>query len=203
MRINAGALLRGLQTLRKVIQTTLDRAFVRTAAALLTVLLTLLAALLTILLAIKGLFAFTNPLRDPIARQRIRGVFQLARGALLSLALSGAHRARRLLDVLLQTTHRISQRVFAFRQLLASLARVFILRPLPAASRETLHVFCDLTLSRGRLRRTLTQVGDLLLASGRARLSTALSSGAIHLLQTLLCLPQAFQRAFVLRDRVA
>ena len=111
----ARALLRSLQTLRKVIQTTLDRAFVRTAAALLTVLLTLLAALLTTLLAIKGLFAFPNPVRDTIARQRIRGIFQLSRGALLSLALSGAHRTRRLLDVLLQTTHRISQRVFAFR----------------------------------------------------------------------------------------
>ncbi len=191
----ARALLRRLQTLGQIIQTALDRTLIRaTAAALLTVLLallgllpgsllailltllaTLLAILLTILLPIERLFPFANPLRYAIAREPFRRVLQLPRGALLALPLPLAHRPARRLDVLLQTTHRIGQRILSFRQLLASLARVFILRALPATSRQTLHVFRDLTLSRRRLRRTLSQVGNLFLAAGRARLSATLT----------------------------
>ena len=92
---------------------------------------------------------------------------------------------------------------FRSAKLLACSFRVFILRALSAATRKVLHVFRDLTLPRSCLRSTLAQIGDLLLPSGRSRLSTALTARATHLLQTLLRLLQTFERPFVLRDRLA
>ena len=59
------ALLSRLQTFGKVVETAFDRTFV-IAAALLTLLLTLLALLLT---GIQRLLAFTNAIRNAIARQ--------------------------------------------------------------------------------------------------------------------------------------
>ena len=175
-----------MQTFGKVIKTAFDRALVRTTSALLTVLLAtvLLTSLLTLsllilallvlallslalLLSVERLFAFTNPLGNTIAGEPVRRILQLPRGSLLSLSLALAHRTRRLLDVLLKSTHRISQRILSFRQLLACLARVLILPVLSAAARETLHVFRNLTLPRRRLRGALTQIRDLLLAPGR------------------------------------
>ncbi len=53
------------------------------------------------------------------------------------------------------------------------------------------------------MRRTLTEIRDLLLPTRRTCLTRALlSTRAAHLLQTLLRLLQTFQRAFVLRDRL-
>jgi hypothetical protein len=157
----ARALFCRLQTFRKIIQAAFNCAFIGTTTALLTVLLALLTlltgglpaillatlSLLTGLLPIERLFTFANPLSNAIASESFRRVLQLSRRALLSLPLPLAHRARRRFDVLLQTADRISQRVFSFRQLLASLARVLILRALPATPRETLHIFRDLTLT--------------------------------------------------------
>ena len=136
-------------------------------ALLILTLLTLALLTLALLLSVERLFAFTNSFGDAIAREPVSRILQLARSSLLPLSLTLAHRTRRLLYVLLQTTHRISESVFSFRQLLASLARILILRVLSAAPRETLHVFRNLTLTRRRLRRALPQIRDLLLASGR------------------------------------
>src|SRR6185369_1937252 len=158
------ALLRRLQTFGHTVQTALDRAFVRAARGLpilLSLLTRLLPCLLTgwpatllvpLLIAIQRLFALANALRDSLSRQRISRFLQLSRRALLALTLARAQRPRRLFDVLLQTVHAIGERVFSFGQLLASLARVFILRVLTAAPRETLHVFRDLALTRCSLR---------------------------------------------------
>ena len=168
-------MLRGLQAFGKIVETALDRAFVSAATALLIALLIpwltallpgLLTALLltTLLLAIERLLAFANPLRDAIAREPIRCVLQLPRGTLLTLSLSSAHRARRLFNVLLQIVYGVRQRVFSFCQLLACLARVFILRVLTTTAREIFDVFRDLSLPRRSLRCTLAQVGNLLLA---------------------------------------
>ena len=117
----AGALFCRLQTFRQVIQAAFNRALVRTATALLTVLLPLLAlltgglpaillatlSLLTALLPIERLFTFANPLCNAIAGESFRRVLQLSRRSLLalSLPLALAHRARRRFDVLLQTAH--------------------------------------------------------------------------------------------------
>jgi len=83
---------------------------------------------------------------------------------LLALTAS-SHRTRRLLEVLLQTVHTVSERVFALGELFARAFRIFILRALATTPRKVLHVFRDLTLSRRRLRRTLSQIRDLLLTS--------------------------------------
>src|SRR5204863_7554206 len=111
---------------RKVIQTALDRAFILATSALLTLLsalLTLLAVLLcTGLIAIERLLTLANAFRDSIARDRVGGFLQLPRGALLSLALTRPHCPCRLLQILLQTIYCVGERVFSFRQLLASLA---------------------------------------------------------------------------------
>jgi len=154
------ALLRRLQTFGHTVQTALDRAFVRTARGL-PILLSLLTGwpatlLVSLLITIQRLFALANALRDSLSRQRISRFLQLSRRALLALTLPRAQRPRRLFDILLQTVHAIGERVFSFGQLLASLARAFILRVLTAAPRETLHVFRDLALTRRSLRRALT-----------------------------------------------
>jgi len=157
-------LFRRLQTFGNIIETALDRAFIGARATSLLSLSLLL--FLTLLITVERLLTFANPIRHSIARERIRRVFQLTRRALLTLALARAHRARRLFEILLQTVHCISQRVLSFRQLFASLARVFILRVLTAATRKTLHVFRNLALPRRRLRRPLSQISDLLLPPG-------------------------------------
>ena len=139
----ARTLLRGLQTVGQVVQTSLDRALVGTAVRLLTLLTILLPALL---ITAERLLAFANPLRNSIACECICGVLQLSRGALLPLTLTGTNCPRRLFEILLQPVHRIRQGVFPFGQLLASLARVFILRVLTTATRKALHVLRNLTL---------------------------------------------------------
>lgn len=159
------ALLRSLQTFRKVVETTLDRTFIGAASALLIALLTSLLS--TLLTTVERLFAFANSLGDAITRQRISRFLQLARRPLLRLALTGTHRACRLFEVLLQTLYRIRQRVFSFPQLLASFARVLVLCALPTTTRKVLHVLRDLALPRRSLRSTLAQVTYLLLASRR------------------------------------
>ena len=184
-------LFRRLKLLGNIIQTSLDPALIRFGSIL-------LAALLPIL---KRLFAFTNSIGNPIARKRVRSFFQLSCSTLLTLA-AGAHRTRRLLDVLLKIVNAVSKRVFPLRQLLARTFRILILRVLPAAAREIFHVLRNLALPRSRLRRTLTKIGNLLLASWLSRLPAALSARTIHLLQTLLRLLQTVQRTLVLCDRL-
>jgi hypothetical protein len=152
-------LLSGLQTFRNIIQAALDRAFI--AATTTAALLILLTLLLTV---IQRLLTFANTIRNTIARQRISRFFQLARGALLTLA-TASHRPRRLFEILLQTVDAIGQRVFALAELFARLFRVFILRVLTTTTREVLDIFRNLALSRSRLRRALSQLGNLLLSS--------------------------------------
>ena len=155
------ALLSRLQALGNTIQTALDLAFIVATTAALLILLSLLPT------AIQHLLTFANPIRDTIARERISRFFQLARRTLLALATSG-HRARRLFKILLQAVDAVGQRVFALAELVAGPFRVFILLALTATTREVLHVFRDLALSRSRLRRTLSQLADLLLTSRRS-----------------------------------
>jgi len=109
----ARTLLSRLKSLGHIVQTALNRALIiATASAL------LLSLLLSLLTAIQRLFAFTNAIRNTIARKRVGSVFQLSRRALLSLTSSG-HRARRLFEILLQTVNAVSERVFPLRQTFA------------------------------------------------------------------------------------
>jgi hypothetical protein len=78
----------------------------------------------------------------------------LARCTLLALT-APSHRTRRLFEVLLQTVDTIGQCVFAFPKLFARAFRVVVLRALATTTREVLHVFRNLALSRSRLRSTL------------------------------------------------
>ena len=143
----ARALFRRLQTLGKIVKAALNGAFVGPRAFE--------------IVAVQGLLAFANSLRDPITRHAFGRVIQLPRGPLLS----AAHRTRRLFDVLLQAAHRISQSILALGQLLARSLRV---RVLPTTARKVFYIFGDFTLPRRRLRRTLTQVTDLLLTTRSA-----------------------------------
>jgi hypothetical protein len=157
-------LLSRLQAFRKVIQTTLDRAlFTAAATAALLVLLSLLS-LLSLLTVVQRLLTFANAIRNTIARERVCRFLQLPRRALLALT-SSSHRTRRLLEILLQTVDAIGKRIFALAQLFARSFRVFILRALATATREVIHVFRNLALSRRRLRSTLSQIADLLLTA--------------------------------------
>jgi hypothetical protein len=105
-------LLSRLQSLGHVVQTALDRALIAAAAC------ALLSLLRTLLTTIQCLFAFTNAIRNTIARERVGGILQLSRRALLTLT-SSVHPARRLVEILLQTVNTISERIFPLGQLLA------------------------------------------------------------------------------------
>jgi len=108
-----GTLLSRLESLGHVVQTALDRALIAATVSALW-----LSLLLSLLIAIQRLFAFTNAIRDSIARKRIGSVFQLSRRTLLTLT-SSSHPARRLFEILLQTVNTVSERIFPLRELLA------------------------------------------------------------------------------------
>src|SRR5262249_8296763 len=106
-------LLSRLKSLGHVVQTALNRALIAATACAL-----LLSLLLSLLTTIKRLFAFTNAIRNSIARKRVCRILQLSRRALLSLTATG-HPARRLVEILLQTVNAVGERVFPLRQLLS------------------------------------------------------------------------------------